>query len=141
MDTYTITSGFAMRDGSMHYGVDFAAPLGTPIFAAEGGVVVDARSGVSGFGCWIIIDHVVGGQKISTVYGHMYPADLLVKKGDNVIPGKQIARVGSNGQSTGPHLHFEVWEGGRLTGGKAVDPMPYLRTDEPLAVYDNWCCK
>lgn len=142
--TYTLTSGFGPRSGTMHNGVDFAAPLKTKIYAAEDGVVVDSRSGVSGFGCWIIIDHSINGEKVSTVYGHMYPDGLLVKKGDKVVAGQLIAEVGNNGDTTGPHCHFEVWPGGRLTGGKPVDPMIWLVKDvaqEPPLGYDDWCCK
>lgn len=121
--SYRISQGYK---GAAHRGIDMAAALGTPIYAAGDGLVVDSRSGVSGFGCWIVLDHVIAGRKVSTVYGHMYPVDLLVPKGVRVSRGQQISRVGQNGQSTGPHLHFEVWEGGRLTGGHDVDPTPYL---------------
>jgi hypothetical protein len=123
--TYRISQGFK---GAAHQGIDYAAPLKTPIYAAGDGLVVDSRSGVSGFGCWIVIDHVIAGRKVSTVYGHMYAVDLLVPKGARVVRGQHISNVGQNGQATGPHLHFEVWEGGRLTGGHAVDPTPYLST-------------
>jgi len=124
----------------MHNGVDFAAALKTEIYAAEDAVIVDSRDGVGGFGCWIVADSTIDGEKVSTVYGHMYLEDLLVKKGDKVVKGQLIARVGNNGQSIGPHLHFEVWPGGRLTGGKPVDPMIWLDI-QPPEDYDDWCCK
>lgn len=124
--SYRISQGYK---GAAHRGIDLAAPLKTPIYAAGDGVVADSRSGVGGFGCWIVVDHVVAGRKVSTVYGHMYPVDLLVPKGARVVRGQHISYVGSNGQSTGAHCHFEVWEGGRLTGGHDVDPMPFLSGD------------
>lgn len=114
-----------MRGGSMHRGIDFAASLGTPILAAADGVVVEARSGVSGFGCWIWIRHTVLGKPVDTIYGHMYIQDLLVKTGDRVKKGQQISRVGNNGQSSGPHLHFEVWPGNRVAGA-SVDPADWI---------------
>lgn len=124
--TYRLSSGYRTPDRPDHRGIDFAAPLKTPIYAAADGVVVDSRSGVTGFGCWIVLDHFVGAKKVSTVYGHMYLADLLVQKGQTVTKGQLISRVGNNGQSFGAHLHFETWEGGRLTGGYDVDPALYL---------------
>lgn len=118
-----ITSGFGMRWGEMHQGVDFGAPLGAPIYAFADGVVVAAQdTGVGGFGGWVVIDHTVDGKKISTVYGHEDPGGIDVKVGDTVTAGQKIAKVGNSGQSSGPHLHFEVWEGGRLSNGQAVDP-------------------
>lgn len=121
-----IGSGYRTTARPDHAGVDMPAPLGTPIHAAADGVVV-ASGSASGFGDWIIIDHVVAGVKISTVYGHMYAKDLLVAKGAHVKAGQLISRVGANGQVTGPHLHFEVWVGGRLTGGHDINPLGWLR--------------
>lgn len=123
--SYQLSSPFGPRWGAQHEGQDFSAPLGTPIYAAVGGTVAKAES-ADGFGHWIIIDFD-GGQK-SNVYGHMRGGDIKVKAGQQVTAGQQIAAVGNEGQSTGPHLHFELWEGGtRLRGGHAVDPMPWLR--------------
>jgi cell wall-associated NlpC family hydrolase len=124
-DTYEITSPFGPRWGTMHQGVDFAAPLGTPIYAAMGGTVAKAGP-AGGFGYWIIIDFDADGKKYSNVYGHMPGNSFKVNEGDQVIAGQEIASVGSEGGSTGPHLHFEVWDGTRLGGGQAVDPMPWL---------------
>lgn len=121
---YEISDVFGSRGGE-HRGVDLAAPQGTLIYAAADGLVVEAGP-ASGFGMWIVLDHNIGGP-VGTVYGHMYPGDLLVAGGDQVKAGQPIARVGSNGQSSGPHLHFEVYvEGGRLSGGTAIDPVPWL---------------
>lgn len=123
--TYTLTSPFGQRWGSMHRGIDLAGPDGTPIYALADGVVAEAGP-AGGFGQWIIIDHLIGGEKVSTVYGHMWPKGVLVSTGDEVKAGQHIADVGNNGESTGPHLHFETWQGGRLTGGTEMDPTPLL---------------
>lgn len=131
--TYTLTSGFGPRPSpggigsTYHLGQDFGAALGTPIYAAASGTVVRAGP-TPGFGHWIVIDTTVGGKKYSNVYGHMFANGIKVKVGQKVTAGQQIAVVGQDGDSTGPHLHFEVWPGGRW-GGKAVDPMPFLNGD------------
>ncbi|MFH5207887.1 peptidoglycan DD-metalloendopeptidase family protein [Antrihabitans spumae] len=127
--TYTLTSGYGMRWGEMHRGVDFAGPIGTPIYAAMDGVVVEAGP-ATGFGLWIVIDSNDGGP-ISTVYGHMFV--LSAKQGQKVKAGDKIAEVGNNGQSTGPHLHFEVWPGGRLQGGQSQDPQTWLARAQRIA--------
>jgi Peptidase family M23 len=123
--SFSISSGYGPRVGGFHAGIDYAAPLGTPIYAAASGTVVAAGS-ASGFGQWIVIDHILDGKKVSTVYGHMYPQGMLVHTGQPVKEGQHIANVGANGEATGPHLHFEVWIGGRLTGGHSVDPNSML---------------
>src|SRR5699024_4341488 len=96
-----------------------------------GGVVVEAGA-ASGFGNWIVIDHTIDGQSYSTVYGHMWDDGVAVSAGDTVTAGQHIGEVGSNGESTGAHLHLEVWEGGRLSGGSETDPQQWLdRAVEP----------
>jgi murein DD-endopeptidase MepM/ murein hydrolase activator NlpD len=114
----TITSGFGMRWGKMHKGVDIANSLGTPIYAVADGVVTVAKADPGGFGFYIVIDH---GNGISTLYGHIYPETVKVKVGQHVKKGQLIAAIGSNGHSTGPHLHFEVH-----INDSPVDPMQYL---------------
>lgn len=125
--TYQLTSGFGPRGSAMHRGTDFAGPLGTPIYAATSGVVAEAGP-ASGFGNWVIIDTDVDGKRISTVYGHMAAGAIKVKTGDQVTAGQEIAAVGNEADSSGPHLHFEVWEGGRLPDGAGTptDPAPWL---------------
>ena len=123
--TFQVSSPFGARSGSVHQGQDMAAPAGTDIYAATDGVVV-ASGPASGFGQWIVLDGVVGGQLVSTVYGHMFPEGVLVRTGDRVGAGQVIAKVGNAGDSTGPHLHFEVWAGGRLQGGRVLDPAAWL---------------
>lgn len=121
--TVTLTSGFEPPDRPGHKGIDLAGDEGTPIYAYADGVVAAAGT-ASGFGQWIVLDHNVDGRIVSTVYGHMYPDGVLVTAGDKVRAGQHIANIGSNGESSGPHLHFEYWPGGRLSGGTAVDPAP-----------------
>lgn len=122
-----VTSPFGPRDGLPHNGMDLAPPHGAPIYAYADGIVIAAQdSGVQGFGGWIVILHEIEGREISTVYGHMEPGGVLVSEGDTVTAGEHIARVGNAGQSSGPHLHFEVYEGNRLSGGSPVDPAPWL---------------
>ena len=100
---------------SLHEGIDFTAPSGTPIVAAAGGVV-QAAEHHAGYGYMIDLDH---GNDLVTRYAHT--SRLLVKTGDLVKRGQKIALVGSTGRSTGPHLHFEV----RISG-VAVDPNMFL---------------
>jgi len=122
---HTITSGFGMRIHpifkvwSMHTGVDIAAPEGTPIVAANDGVVAEKGYNQS-YGNYILIDH---GGGYSTFYGHGSKAAYksvgdIVKKGDVIMP------IGTTGYSTGPHLHFEV-----RINGTAVDPLPYITSN------------
>ncbi|WP_107661073.1 peptidoglycan DD-metalloendopeptidase family protein [Nocardia suismassiliense] len=125
-----ITSGFHdPTRADRHEGIDFAAPIGAPIFAVADGVVALAGP-ASGFGNWIVIDHTLpDGSAYSTVYGHMSSSDeggTLVQAGDAVRAGQHIANEGDKGEVTGPHLHLELWEGGRLTGGTAIDPNAWL---------------
>ncbi|MHA3703669.1 M23 family metallopeptidase, partial [Jatrophihabitans sp. YIM 134969] len=114
-------SCFCARWGTMHEGIDFAAPLGSPILAVGDGVVVQAGP-ASGFGNWVIIQHENGDM---TIYGHM--KYYFVKVGQKVKAGQEIALVGQEGQSTGPHLHLGV-KIGSTTGhdGTYVDPVPWL---------------
>lgn len=115
IERYTITSGFGARWGRLHRGIDFAAPTGTPIYASDGGTVI--VSGISGgYGYCIDIDHENG--KV-TRYGHC--SKLLVGVGEKVYQGQNIGLVGSTGNSTGAHLHFEI-----IVNGSPLDPMPFL---------------
>ena len=113
-----LTTAFAMRWGEMHWGIDIAAPMLAPEYAAAAGVVIRAGT-ASGYGNAIYIQHDNGDV---TVYGHM--EEVLVEAGQVVESGELIARVGSRGFSTGPHLHFEVWVGG--LDGQRIDPVDWL---------------
>ena len=110
-----VTSRFGARWGSTHTGTDIGAASGTPIYAAASGTVI--FSGWKGtLGKFIVVNH---GNGIQTYYAHC--STLLVSKGDTVTAGQQIAKVGSTGRSTGPHLHFEI----RLNGS-ALNPQSYI---------------
>ncbi|MGW5383908.1 peptidoglycan DD-metalloendopeptidase family protein [Nocardia sp. NPDC003963] len=123
-----VSSPFGQRDGGHHAGADFAAPAGTPIVSATSGTVV-AAGPADGFGNWIIVDSTgSGGSTVSAVYGHMEPGGVKVRLDQEVTAGQPIAAVGNAGESSGPHLHFEIVPGGRLSGGRAVDPIPWLTT-------------
>src|SRR4249919_411085 len=116
-----ITSGFGTRSDPFtggrahHMGIDFSARIGDPVLAAAGGVV--SFAGVkSGFGNVVEIDH---GNGYTTLYGHN--SRLIVRAGDIVRAGQQLAKAGSTGRSTGPHVHFEVH-----VNGRPVNPRPFL---------------
>ncbi len=113
-----LTSGFGSRWGTFHYGIDLAAPMHTPEYAAADGVVLRAGA-ASGFGLAVYILHENGDV---TVYGHM--DEILVEPGQYVEAGETIALLGNRGQSTGPHLHFEVHQGGE--DGERIDPVDWL---------------
>lgn len=114
-----ITSGYGYRyifgKTQMHKGVDFAAPVGTPIYATGNGVVTFAGVG-TGYGRYIEIDH---GNGLSTRYAHL--SSIYVNVGDTVAVNQNIGTSGNSGRSTGPHLHYEVRQ-----YGQAVNPQTYL---------------
>lgn len=99
-----------------HAGIDIGAAHGTDIYAAEGGVVLVSGWNTGGYGNYVVIDH---GSGITTLYAHC--SSLLVSAGQTVTRGQVIAKCGSTGMSTGPHLHFEV-----LKNGSATDPMAFF---------------
>lgn len=112
-----ISAGYPnYSNGSYHGGVDWPCPTGTPVHAADSGVVVIAKRLTYSYGQYILIDH---GNGLSTLYAHN--SSLVVSVGDKVSKGQLIAYSGSTGNSTGPHCHFEV----RLNGTR-VNPMNYL---------------
>lgn len=118
VDDGRLTSGFGARWGTTHGGIDLAAPIGTPIRAVTDATVIEAGP-ATGFGLWMRLQHPDG---TVTVYGHMNTIDR--PHGAHVTAGEQIATVGARGESTGPHLHFEVWPGGQRA--RRVDPQPWL---------------
>ncbi|MGB6161220.1 MAG: M23 family metallopeptidase [Pseudonocardiaceae bacterium] len=111
------TSGFGARWGVFHYGIDLANAIGTPIVAAADGVVAESGP-ASGFGLWVRIRHSDG---TITVYGHINRS--LVVEGQKVRAGQEIAEMGNRGNSTGPHLHFEVWN----PAGQKINPLIWLQ--------------
>jgi murein DD-endopeptidase MepM/ murein hydrolase activator NlpD len=112
-----LTSRFGRRWGRMHKGIDIAGPVGTPIEAAADGTVVVAGWHSGGYGNLVEIRHSDG---TTTRYGHN--SRLSVSVGQTVQQGQQIAEMGSTGNSTGSHLHFEI----HPSGGSAVNPMAHL---------------
>lgn len=110
-----ISSPFGPRWGGYHLGVDFAAPTGTPILSAAAGTVTASGYG-SSMGNYLIVAH---GGGVRTIY--MHASALHVRAGASVAAGQQIASVGSTGNSTGPHLHFQL-----EVDGYAINPMHFL---------------
>ena len=110
-----LTSGFGMRWGRMHEGIDIAVPPGTPVVASKGGTVIVA-GWIGGYGNLVVVDH---GGGLSTAYGHN--SGFAVGVGQAVAQGQIVAYSGSTGNSTGPHVHFEV-----RINGSATDPLGYL---------------
>jgi murein DD-endopeptidase MepM/ murein hydrolase activator NlpD len=110
-----VVSGFGMRWGRMHEGIDIGCAYGSPNRAAAAGTVI--YSGwLGGYGNLVVVDH---GNGLSTAYAHA--SSLLVGVGQHVAQGETVSLVGSTGNSSGPHLHFEV-----RVNGQAVDPLLYL---------------
>ena len=110
-----VTSGFGWRWGRMHEGIDIAVPTGTAVAAAASGRVIYA-GWMGGYGNLVVIDH---GGGIATAYGHN--SSIVVGYGSTVSQGQTISLSGSTGNSTGPHVHFEV-----RVNGSPVDPLGYL---------------
>ncbi len=110
-----MTSGFKMRWGSMHRGIDWACPIGTSIMASCGGTVVQA-GWFSSYGNCVTLQHPDGRQ---TRYAHL--SKILVSRGQSVSQGQKIALSGNTGRSTGPHVHFEI-----IINGSRVNPLKYL---------------
>ncbi len=123
-----LTSSFGMRNHPIlggrraHKGIDLGAPIGTPIYATADGVVSKA-SWFGGYGLYVSLEH---GGDLETRYGHM--SRLNVAEGQMVHKGDVIGFVGTTGNSTGPHLHYEV-----RVDGQAVNPIPYMQGDRMAA--------
>lgn len=110
------TGRISQGSWARHVAIDIAAPTGTPIFAADSGTVIESGWTDVGYGQYVIIDH---GNGFRTLYAHM--SKRLVSKGAKVQRGQKIGLVGSTGNSTGPHLHFEIYRNGVLQ-----NPLKYL---------------
>ncbi len=132
-DLKRIASGFGYRihpiykTWRMHTGMDFTAPVGTPIYATGDGVVIKPKSRMSGYGKVVVIDHGYGYQ---TLYAHC--SKILVKPGQKVKRGQIIAYVGNTGVSTGPHVHYEVRK-----NGHPVNPVNYFYQDLSPEEYEK----
>lgn len=111
-----VSSSYGSRWGTMHNGIDFADALGAPIKSVAAGTVIEAGP-ASGFGLWVRVLHDDG---TTGVYGHVN--DIYVVEGQRVNAGEVIATVGNRGQSTGPHLHLEIWD----QVGNKIDPMSWM---------------
>lgn len=111
-----LTSKFGIRKGKMHNGIDIGAPYGTAIYSASSGVVSFA-GWQDGYGNVIKIDH---GSNIETVYAHC--SCIYVRKLQKISAGEKVGEVGSTGNSTGPHVHFEI-----RVNGSPKDPLIYVK--------------
>lgn len=132
-DLRRIGSGFGWRIDPiykvprMHEGIDFSAPIGTPIYATGDGVVSLVEYGDRGYGNHVVITHGFGYQ---TLYGHM--SKVKAKIGQHVSRGDVIGYVGSSGKSTAPHCHYEV-----IKNGKKIDPINFFFNDLTGAEYQQ----
>lgn len=123
-----ISDWFGARDApcatcsSLHNGIDMNPGLGTPIQIISDGVVRETGNPSGELGVYAIIDHVIGGRRVSSVYAHMLPGSLQVRVGDRVRVADIVGQVGSSGQSTGPHLHFGILD----SAGAPIDPYAFL---------------
>ena len=132
-DLKRMASGFGYRIHpiykvrKMHWGMDFTAPTGTPIYATGDGKVTTQKYSRSGYGNHIIIDH---GYGYETLYGHM--SKVEVKRGQKVKRGDIIGYVGSTGRSTAPHLHYEV-----IKDGRKINPVNFYFNDLSPEEYDK----
>ncbi|BDQ12380.1 M23 family metallopeptidase [Sediminibacterium sp. TEGAF015] len=128
-----VSSGFGYRidpvykDRRLHPGLDFTAPIGTPIYATADGVIKDAGFNTGGYGNRVVINHGFGYE---TLYAHM--VRIKARVGARVKRGEVIGYVGSTGKSTGPHLHYEVHK-----NGIQLDPIYYFYNDLTPAQFDR----
>lgn len=130
--TYTLTSGFGMRWGTMHRGADMQSRTQPrDVVSAWDGKVIKVDYQAGGAGHYVKVMHSDGRM---TKYMHMVAGSIVVKVGQQVTAGQKLGVEGSTGQVTGRHLHFEVWEGvdGQGNGGNAVDPVPYLNGSKTI---------
>ena len=117
-------AGFgAKRKGHRHQGQDLAAAAGTPVVAPYRGIVTTVEYQARGAGHYVVIH----AADYDYVFMHLLRGSIQVAPGDEVRTGATIAAVGSSGESSGPHLHFELWLGPWYAGGHAIDPLPLLQ--------------
>lgn len=117
-----MSSGYGMRWGRLHEGIDFVPGEGAPIQAIADGVVRIATEQGAAYGVTVYIDHVIDGQVITSHYSHMQYGSLQVKAGQTVKVGDVVGHTGNTGRSYGAHLHFEI-----IINGSTIDPLPWLR--------------
>jgi murein DD-endopeptidase MepM/ murein hydrolase activator NlpD len=114
------------RPGHKHQGQDLLAPQGTPIVAPRGGTITQVAYQPGGAGYYVVLSGA--GGDFDYAFMHMVQGSVRVRVGQPVITGQRLGDVGSTGHSSGPHLHFEVWQGAWQAGGHPVDPLPYLKS-------------
>lgn len=139
--TFEFASAFAWRvspiSGQLlqHEGVDLSAPLGTPIYSVYSGTVVEVAEN-SRSGAYVKIEHRLDdGTVFFSMYLHQYMSDILVAEGEEVAAGQRIGSVGSNGWSTGPHLHFEIHD----SSDTPIDPWAWLEDEQAIDVGEEAC--
>jgi murein DD-endopeptidase MepM/ murein hydrolase activator NlpD len=115
----------ARRPGHSHEGQDITAAEGTPVVAPRAGLITWRAYQARGAGHYLVL--AGENEAYNYVFMHLRGGSLLVKQGDFVRTGQQLAQVGSTGESSGPHLHFEIWNGPWRNGGKPIDPLPLLQ--------------
>jgi len=121
----------AGRRGHSHQGQDLTAPEGTSVVAPRGGVIQQVAYQAGGAGNYVILDGE--GEDRDYAFMHLQEGSTVVRTGQRVRTGQLLGRVGSTGGSSGPHLHFEIWEnGGWYEGGRPVDPYDHLKR------WDSW---
>jgi murein DD-endopeptidase MepM/ murein hydrolase activator NlpD len=118
------TLGRGLWDSGYHQGVDLLASCGEPIYATAAGVVSVSQESYGGYGVAVSIDHVIGGQQVNSLYGHMTYGTRQVSVGQSVAAGQLIGLVGSTGSSTACHVHFEIH-----INGSVVDPWAWLQAN------------
>lgn len=118
-----MSSGYGMRWGRMHEGIDLVPGSGAPIQAIADGVVRVASEAGGAYGVHVWIDHEIDGKAVSSHYAHMQYGSLKVKSGQQVKVGDIVGKTGNTGRSYGAHLHFEI-----EVNGSKVDPLPFMRT-------------
>ncbi len=118
------SNGFQTASRPTHNGLDMMTSYGTPIFAAAAGVVRTSTNNGGTYGGLIIIDHVINGQQVSTLYAHVIYGSQVVSPGQTVSAGQVIAQVGQTGFATAPHCHFEVH-----LGGTPINPLAWLQAN------------
>jgi murein DD-endopeptidase MepM/ murein hydrolase activator NlpD len=115
----------AARPGHTHQGQDISAAAGTPVVAPRGGLISWRAYQARGAGYYLVLTGQ--DEPYNYVFMHLKEGSILVKQGDLVQTGQPLAQVGSTGESSGPHLHFEIWDGPWFHGGHPIDPLPMLQ--------------
>jgi murein DD-endopeptidase MepM/ murein hydrolase activator NlpD len=119
-----ITYGFGWRPGEFHEGADFTPGLGAPVQSIADGTVSMATDNYQGYGAVVVIDHVINGQRVASLYAHLVIGSIRVQAGQHVSVGQEIAQVGASGHAFGANMHFEILQNGTTP----VDPVGWLRT-------------